>query len=39
MRRTKDHVIRRELRTVRANCFSRSDLIRSQQELANLRVF
>jgi outer membrane protein insertion porin family len=37
--RTKDHVIRRELRTVPGELFSRSDLIRSQRELANLNYF
>jgi len=31
--KTKDHVIRRELRTVPGDKFSRSDLIRSQREL------
>jgi outer membrane protein insertion porin family len=37
--RTKDHVIRRELRTIPGELFSRSDLIRSQRELANLNYF
>ena len=37
--KTKDHVIRRELRTVPGELFSRSDLIRSQRELANLQYF
>jgi outer membrane protein insertion porin family len=37
--KTKDHVIRRELRTVPGELFSRSDLIRSQRELANLQFF
>ena len=37
--RTKDYVIRRELRTVPGNLFSRSDLIRSQRELAALNYF
>ncbi|MGZ5248539.1 MAG: BamA/OMP85 family outer membrane protein, partial [Flavitalea sp.] len=37
--RTKDHVIRRELRTIPGELFSRSDLIRSQRELANLQFF
>ena len=37
--RTKDYVIRRELRTVPGEKFSRSDLIRSQRELANLQYF
>ena len=37
--KTKDHVVRRELRTVPGNLFSRSDLIRSQRELAALNYF
>jgi len=37
--RTKEHVIRRELRTMPGELFSRSDLIRSQRELANLNYF
>lgn len=37
--RTKDHVIRRELRTLPGELFSRTDLIRSQRELANLNYF
>jgi outer membrane protein insertion porin family len=37
--KTKDHVIRRELRTVPGEKFSRSDLIRSQRELAQLNYF
>ncbi|HZF64791.1 MAG TPA: POTRA domain-containing protein [Chitinophagaceae bacterium] len=37
--KTKDHVIRRELRTVPGEKFSRSDLIRSQRELAQLQYF
>jgi outer membrane protein insertion porin family len=37
--KTKDYVIRRELRTVPGELFSRSDLIRSQRELANLQYF
>jgi outer membrane protein insertion porin family len=37
--RTKDHVIRRELRTIPGELFSRSDLIRSQRELGNLQYF
>jgi outer membrane protein insertion porin family len=37
--RTKDYVIRRELRTVPGELFSRSDLIRSQRELAALNYF
>jgi outer membrane protein insertion porin family len=37
--KTKDYVIRRELRTVPGELFSRTDLIRSQRELANLQYF
>jgi len=37
--KTKDHVIRRELRTIPGELFSRADLIRSQRELANLQYF
>jgi outer membrane protein insertion porin family len=37
--RTKDHVIRRELRTIPGELFSRTDLIRSQRELSNLNYF
>ena len=37
--KTKDHVVRRELRTLPGELFSRSDLIRSQRELANLNYF
>ncbi|MBA3829080.1 MAG: outer membrane protein assembly factor [Taibaiella sp.] len=37
--RTNEHVIRRELRTVPGNKFSRSDLIRSQREIASLGFF
>ncbi|MER3497520.1 MAG: outer membrane protein assembly factor, partial [Chitinophagaceae bacterium] len=37
--KTKDYVIRRELRTVPGELFSRSDLIRSQRELAQLQYF
>jgi outer membrane protein insertion porin family len=37
--KTKDHVIRRELRTVPGELFSRADLIRSQRELVNLNYF
>ncbi len=37
--KTKDYVIRRELRTIPGGLFSRSDLIRSQRELANLQYF
>lgn len=37
--RTNEHVIRRELRTLPGNKFSRIDLIRSQREIANLGFF
>jgi outer membrane protein insertion porin family len=37
--KTKDHVIRRELRTVPGEKFSRQDLIRSQRELSQLQYF
>ncbi len=37
--KTKDHVIRRELRTIPGELFSRSELIRSQRELGNLQYF
>jgi outer membrane protein insertion porin family len=37
--KTKDYVIRRELRTVPGEKFSRTDLIRSQRELAALNFF
>ena len=37
--KTKEHVIRRELRTVPGEKFSRSDLIRSQREILNLGYF
>lgn len=37
--RTHEHVIRRELRTVPGNKFSRSDIIRSQREIINLGYF
>ncbi len=37
--RTNEHVIRRELRTLPGNKFSRSDLIMSQREIANLGFF
>ena len=37
--RTKDHVIRRELRTMPGELFSRTDLIRSTRELGNLQYF
>lgn len=37
--KTKDYVIRRELRTIPGAKFSRSDLIRSQREIANLNYF
>jgi outer membrane protein insertion porin family len=37
--KTKEHVLRRELRTVPGDKFSRADLIRSQREIANLGYF
>ena len=37
--KTNEHVIRRELRTFPGDKFSRSDLIRSQREIANLGFF
>ncbi len=37
--KTKEYVIRRELRTIPGEKFSRSDLIRSQRELAQLNFF
>ncbi|HET9055263.1 MAG TPA: POTRA domain-containing protein [Chitinophagaceae bacterium] len=37
--KTKEHVIRRELRTIPGEKFSRSDLVRSQREIANLGYF
>ncbi len=37
--RTKDHVIRRELRTVPGDLFNRTELIRSVRELGNLQYF
>ena len=37
--KTNEHVIRRELRTFPGDKFSRSDLIRSQREIANLGYF
>ncbi len=37
--RTNEHVLRRELRTMPGNKFSRSDLIRSQREIASLGFF
>ncbi|GAC1418636.1 MAG: POTRA domain-containing protein [Flavisolibacter sp.] len=37
--KTKDYVIRRELRTMPGDLFSRADLIRSQRELASLQFF
>jgi outer membrane protein insertion porin family len=37
--RTSDHVIRRELRTVPGQKFSRSDIIRTQQSLSQLGYF
>ena len=37
--RTNEHVIRRELRTVPGEKFSRTDIIRSQREIVNLGYF
>ena len=37
--KTKEYVVRRELRTLPGEKFSRTDLIRSQRELANLQYF
>ena len=37
--RTKEHIIRRELRTLPGEKFRRSDLIRSQREIAQLNFF
>ena len=37
--KTKDYVVRRELRTIPGELFSRADLIRSQRELGNLQFF
>lgn len=37
--KTSEHVIRRELRTLPGEKFSRTDLIRSQREIANLGFF
>lgn len=37
--RTKEHVIRRELRTLPGEKFSRTDVVRSQREIANLGFF
>jgi outer membrane protein insertion porin family len=37
--KTKEHVIRRELRTIPGEKFSRQDLIRSNREIANLGYF
>ncbi|HMH22597.1 MAG TPA: POTRA domain-containing protein [Puia sp.] len=37
--KTKEYVIRRELRTIPGDKFSRQDLIRSQREIANLGFF
>ncbi|MCW3117572.1 MAG: hypothetical protein JWM28_1654 [Chitinophagaceae bacterium] len=36
---TKDHVIRRELRTIPGDLFNRSEIIRSQRELGQLQFF
>jgi outer membrane protein insertion porin family len=37
--KTKDHVVRRELRTMPGELFSRTDLIRTQRELSQLQFF
>ena len=37
--RTHEHVVRRELRTIPGQKFSRSDIIRSQREITNLGYF
>jgi len=37
--KTKEHVIRRELRTIPGEKFSRTDLIRSQREISSLNYF
>jgi outer membrane protein insertion porin family len=37
--KTKEYVVRRELRTIPGEKFRRSDLIRSQREIANLNYF
>ncbi|MFP5040420.1 outer membrane protein assembly factor [Parasediminibacterium sp. JCM 36343] len=37
--KTKEYVIRRELRTIPGNKFSKTDLIRSQREIAQLNFF
>jgi outer membrane protein insertion porin family len=37
--KTKEHVIRRELRTITGDKFSRSDIIRTQRELSQLGYF
>ena len=37
--KTKDYVIRRELRTIPGELFNRSDVIRSERELGNLEYF
>jgi len=37
--RTNEHVIRRDIRTLPGNKFSRTDLIRSNREIANLQFF
>jgi outer membrane protein insertion porin family len=37
--RTKEYVIRRELRTIPGEKFSRTDLIRSQREISQLNYF
>jgi len=37
--KTKDHVVRRELRTIPGDLFNRSEIIRSQRELGQLQYF
>ena len=37
--KTKDHVIRRELRTIPGDLFNRTEIIRSQRELGQLQYF
>ncbi len=37
--KTNEHVVRREIRTVPGNKFSRADIIRTQREIANLGFF
>ena len=37
--KTSDHVIRREIRTMPGDLFSRTDVIRTQRELSQLNYF